>query len=109
VIPIARKTSRSELLKEFLQLDDLDLLSVLYRHEPDKVLAFLAGAGKSLRQRIEQLTAPKLISKLRRELAAYPQQSEDSWRKIADEIAGSIREIQSQKIGQENAQSRVSA
>jgi len=109
VIPIARKTSRSELLKEFLQLDDLDLLSVLYRHEPDKVLAFLAGAGKSLRQRIEQLTAPKLISKLRRELAAYPQQSEDSWRKIADEIAVSIREIQSQKIGQENAQSRVSA
>jgi len=109
VIPIARKTTRGELLQEFLQLDDLDLLSVLYRHEPNKVLAFLAGAGKSLRHRIEQLTAPKLISKLRRELAAYPQQSEDSWRKIADEIAGSMRETQSRNITEENAPSRVSA
>ena len=109
VIPIGRKTTRSELLQEFLQLDDFDLLSVLYRHEPNKVLAFLAGAGKLLRQRIEQLTAPKLVSKLRRELAAYPQQSEDSWRKIADEIAASIREIQSRNISQESAPNRASA
>lgn len=109
VIPIGRKTTRSELLQEFLQLDDFDLLSVLYRHEPNKVLAFLAGAGKLLRQRIEQLTAPKLVSKLRRELAAYPQQSEDSWRKIADEIAASMREIQSRNISQESAPNRASA
>jgi hypothetical protein len=81
----------------------------LYRHEPNKVLAFLAGAGKPLRQRIEQLTAPKLVSKLRRELAAYPQQSEDSWRKIADEIAASMREIQSRNISQESAPNRASA
>lgn len=109
VIPIDRKLTRNELLQDLLQLEDVEFLRVLYQHEPKVVLSFLAGAGKPLRHRIEQLTAPKLLPKLRRELASHRQPSEEEWRGIAMQINQSIRALQSVDATTSNTVNRVSA
>lgn len=109
VIPIDRKLTRSELLRDLLQLEDVELLRVLYQHEPKVVLSFLAGAGKPLRYRIEQLTAPKLLTRLRRELASHRQPSEEEWRGIATQINQSLRALHSVEATTSNTVSRVSA
>lgn len=109
VIPIDRKLTRNELLRDLLQLEDVELLRVLYQHEPKVVLSFLAGAGKPLRQRIEQLTAPKLLAKLRRELASHLQPSDEEWRGIAAQINQSLRPLHSVDGTMNNTGNRVSA
>lgn len=109
VIPIDRKPTRGELIHDLLQLHDVDLLRVLYQHEPRVVLSFLAGAGKQLRNRIEELTAPKLLPKLRRELASHRQLSDEEWRGIATQINQTLSTIQSGDTSKRRLDSRVSA
>ena len=93
IISLASKRSRSEMTDELLQLDDLDLLQVLYTIRPENLRAFLAGAGKKMRTRIEQLTAPKHLRKLRREIGNLPQTDERAWRAIASELIEKALEI----------------
>ena len=109
VIPIDRKPTRGELVHDLLQLHDVDLLRVLYQHEPRVVLSFLAGAGKQMRHRIEQLTAPKLLPKLRRELVSHRQPSDEEWRGIAAQINQTMSKIQTVETSKHALDSRVSA
>ncbi len=94
VIPLHRKTDREELLTQLLGLDDLDLLRVLYSHSIDDVKRFLAGANKAMRLRIEQLTPPNALKRLRRELAAVPIVEEKTWREIAGRMEQTAQELQ---------------
>ena len=94
VIPLHRKTDREELLAELLGLDDLDLLRVLYSHSIDDVKRFLAGANKAMRSRIEKLTPPNALKRLRRELAAVPIVEEKTWREIASRMEQTAHELQ---------------
>jgi hypothetical protein len=94
VIPLHRKTDREELLAQLLGLDDLDLLRVLYSHSIDDVKRFLAGANKAMRLRIEQLTPPNALKRLRRELAAVPIVEEKTWREIAGRMEQTAQELQ---------------
>jgi hypothetical protein len=94
VIPLLRKTDREELLAQLLGLDDLDLLRVLYSHSIDDVKRFLAGANKAMRLRIEQLTPPNALKRLRRELAAVPIVEEKTWREIAGRMEQTAQELQ---------------
>lgn len=94
VIPLRRKTGREELLDQLLSLDDLDLLRVFYSHSIDDVKRFLAGANKAMRLRIEKLTAPDALKRLRRELAAVPIVEEKVWREIASRIEQTANELQ---------------
>lgn len=94
VIPLHRKTDREELLAELLGLDDLDLLRVLYSHSIDDVKRFLAGANKAMRSRIEKLTPPNALKRLRRELAAVPIVEEKTWREIAGRMEQTAHELQ---------------
>ncbi len=96
VIPLHRKTDREELLAELLGLDDLDLLRVLYSHSIDDVKRFLAGANKAMRSRIEKLTPPNALKRLRRELAAVPIVEEKTWREIASRMEQTAHELQSE-------------
>jgi hypothetical protein len=93
VIPLHRKTDREELLTQLLGLDDLDLLRVLYSHSIDDVKRFLAGANKAMRLRIEQLTPPNALKRLRRELAAVPIVEEKTWREIAGRMEQTAQEL----------------
>jgi flagellar motor switch protein FliG len=93
VIPLHRKTDREELLAQLLGLDDLDLLRVLYSHSIDDVKRFLAGANKAMRLRIEQLTPPNALKRLRRELAAVPIVEEKTWREIAGRMEQTAQEL----------------
>ena len=94
VIPLHRKTDREELLAQLLGLDDLDLLRVLYSHSIDDVKRFLAGANKAMRLRIEKLTPPNALKRLRRELAAVPIVEEKTWREIAGRMEQTAQELQ---------------
>jgi hypothetical protein len=94
VIPLLRKTDREELLAQLLGLDDLDLLRVLYSHSIDDVKRFLAGANKAMRLRIEKLTPPNALKRLRRELAAVPIVEEKTWREIAGRMEQTAQELQ---------------
>ena len=94
VIPLHRKTDREELLAQLLGLDDLDLLRVLYSHSIDDVKRFLAGANKAMRSRIEKLTPPNALKRLRRELATVPIVEEKTWREIAGRIEQTAHELQ---------------
>lgn len=94
VIPLHRKTDREELLAQLLGLDDLDLLRVLYSHSIDDVKRFLAGANKAMRLRIEKLTPPDALKRLRRELAAVPIVEEKIWREIASRMEQTAQELQ---------------
>lgn len=94
VIPLHRKTDREELLAQLLGLDDLDLLRVLYSHSVDDVKRFLAGANKAMRLRIEKLTPPNALKRLRRELAAVPIVEEKTWREIASRMEQTAQELQ---------------
>lgn len=94
VIPLHRKTDREELLAQLLGLDDLDLLRVLYSHSIDDVKRFLAGANKAMRLRIEKLTPPNALKRLRRELAAVPIVEEKTWREIASRMEQTAQELQ---------------
>ena len=94
VIPLHRKTDREELLAQLLGLDDLDLLRVLYSHSIDDVKRFLAGANKAMRLRIEQLTPPNALKRLRRELATVPIVEEKTWREIAGRMEQTAQELQ---------------
>jgi len=94
VIPLHRKTDREELLAQLLGLDDLDLLRVLYSHSIDDVKRFLAGANKAMRLRIEKLTPPNALKRLRRELAAVPIVEEKIWREIASRMEQTAQELQ---------------
>ena len=94
VIPLHRKTDREELLAQLLGLDDLDLLRVLYSHSIDDVKRFLAGANKAMRSRIEKLTPPNTLKRLRRELATVPIVEEKTWREIAGRIEQTAHELQ---------------
>jgi flagellar motor switch protein FliG len=94
VIPLHRKTDREELLAELLGLDDLDLLRVLYSHSIDDVKRFLAGANKAMRSRIEKLTPPNALKRLRRELATVPIVEEKTWREIASRMEQTAHELQ---------------
>ena len=94
VIPLHRKTDREELLAQLLGLDDLDLLRVLYSHSIDDVKRFLAGANKAIRSRIETLTPPNALKRLRRELATVPIVEEKTWREIAGRIEQTAHELQ---------------
>ena len=94
VIPLLRKTDREELLAQLLGLDDLDLLRVLYSHSIDDVKRFLAGANKAMRLRIEKLTPPNALKRLRRELAAVPIVEEKTWREIASRMEQTAQELQ---------------
>jgi flagellar motor switch protein FliG len=94
VIPLHRKTDREELLAQLLGLDDLDLLRVLYSHSIDDVKRFLAGANKAMRLRIEKLTPPNALKRLRRELAAVPIVEEKTWREIAGRMEQTAHELQ---------------
>jgi flagellar motor switch protein FliG len=94
VIPLHRKTDREELLAQLLGLDDLDLLRVLYSHSVDDVKRFLAGANKAMRLRIEKLTPPNALKRLRRELAAVPIVEEKTWREIAGRMEQTAQELQ---------------
>ena len=94
VIPLHRKTDREELLAQLLGLDDLDLLRVLYCHSIDDVKRFLAGANKAMRLRIEKLTPPNALKRLRRELAAVPIVEEKTWREIASRMEQTAQELQ---------------
>ncbi len=94
VIPLHRKTDREELLTQLLGLDDLDLLRVLYSHSIDDVKRFLAGANKAMRLRIEKLTPPHALKRLRRELAAVPIVEEKTWREIASRMEQTAQELQ---------------
>ena len=94
VIPLHRKTDREELLAQLLGLDDLDLLRVLYSHSIDDVKRFLAGANKAMRSRIEKLTPPNALKRLRRELATVPLVEEKTWREIAGRIEQTAHELQ---------------
>ena len=94
VIPLHRKTDREELLAQLLGLDDLDLLRVLYSHSIDDVKRFLAGANKAMRSRIEKLTPPNALKRLRRELAAVPIVEEKTWREIAGRMEQTAHELQ---------------
>ena len=93
VIPLHRKTDREELLAQLLGLDDLDLLRVLYSHSIDDVKRFLAGANKAMRLRIEKLTPPHALKRLRRELAAVPIVEEKTWREIAGRMEQTAQEL----------------
>lgn len=93
VIPLHRKTDREELLAELLGLDDLDLLRVLYSHSIDDVKRFLAGANKAMRSRIEKLTPPNSLNRLRHELAAVPIVEEKTWREIAGRMEQTAHEL----------------
>ena len=94
VIPLHRKTDREELLAQLLGLDDLDLLRVLYSHSIDDVKRFLAGANKAMRSRIEKLTPPNALKRLRRELATVPIVEEKTWREIAGRMEQTAHELQ---------------
>jgi flagellar motor switch protein FliG len=94
VIPLHRKTDREELLAQLLGLDDLDLLRVLYSHSIDDVKRFLAGANKAMRLRIEKLTPPNALKRLRRELATVPIVEEKTWREIAVRMEQTAQELQ---------------
>jgi hypothetical protein len=94
VIPLHRKTDREELLAQLLGLDDLDLLRVLYSHSIDDVKRFLAGANKAMRLRIEKLTPPNALKRLRRELATVPIVEEKTWREIAGRMEQTAQELQ---------------
>ena len=94
VIPLHRKTDREELLAQLLGLDDLDLLRVLYSHSVDDVKRFLAGANKAMRSRIEKLTPPNALKRLRRELATVPIVEEKTWREIAGRMEQTAHELQ---------------
>ena len=94
VIPLHRKTDREELLAQLLGLDDLDLLRVLYSHSIDDVKRFLAGANKAMRSRIEKLTPPNALQRLRRELATVPIVEEKTWREIAGRMEQTAHELQ---------------
>ena len=94
VIPLHRKTDREELLAQLLGLDDLDLLRVLYSHSIDDVKRFLAGANKAMRSRIEKLTPPNALKRLRLELATVPIVEEKTWREIAGRIEQTAHELQ---------------
>ena len=94
VIPLHRKTDREEMLAQLLGLDDLDLLRVLYSHSIDDVKRFLAGANKAMRLRIEKLTPPNALKRLRRELAAVPIVEEKTWREIASRMEQTAQELQ---------------
>jgi hypothetical protein len=94
VIPLHRKTDREELLAQLLGLDDLDLLRVLYSHSIDDVKRFLAGTNKAMRLRIEKLTPPNALKRLRRELAAVPIVEEKTWREIAGRMEQTAQELQ---------------
>jgi flagellar motor switch protein FliG len=94
VIPLHRKTDREELLAQLLGLDDLDLLRVLYSHSIDDVKRFLAGANKAMRLRIEKLTPPDALKRLRRELATVPIVEEKTWREIAGRMEQTAHELQ---------------
>jgi flagellar motor switch protein FliG len=94
VIPLHRKTDREELLAQLLGLDDLDLLRVLYSHSIDDVKRFLAGANKTMRLRIEKLTPPNALKRLRRELATVPIVEEKTWREIAGRMEQTAQELQ---------------
>ena len=94
VIPLHRKTDREELLAQLLGLDDLDLLRVLYSHSIDDVKRFLAGANKAMRSRIEKLTPPNALKRLRRELATVPIVEEKTWREIAGRMKQTAHELQ---------------
>ena len=94
VIPLHRKTDREELLAQLLGLDDLDLLRVLYSHSIDDVKRFLAGANKAMRLRIEKLTPPNALKRLRRELAAVPIVEEKTWREIAGRMEQTAQKLQ---------------
>lgn len=94
VIPLHRKTDREELLAQLLGLDDLDLLRVLYSHSIDDVKRFLAGANKAMRSRIEKLTPPNALKRLRRELATVPIVEEKTWREIASRMEQTAHELQ---------------
>lgn len=94
VIPLYRKTDREELLAQLLGLDDLDLLRVLYSHSIDDVKRFLAGANKAMRSRIEKLTPPNALKRLRCELATVPIVEEKTWREIAGRMEQTAHELQ---------------
>ena len=95
VIPLHRnKSDREELLAQLLGLDDLDLLRVLYSHSIDDVKRFLAGANKAMRSRIEKLTPPNALKRLRRELATVPIVEEKTWREIAGRMEQTAHELQ---------------
>lgn len=94
VIPLHRRTDREELLAQLLGLDDLDLLRVLYSHSIDDVKRFLVGANKAMRSRIEKLTPPNALKRLRCELATVPIVEEKTWREIAGRMEQTAHELQ---------------
>jgi hypothetical protein len=62
-----------------------------------------------MRHRIEQLTAPKLLPKLRRELVSHRQPSDEEWRGIAAQINQTMSKIQTVETSKHALDSRVSA
>jgi len=101
VIPLNRKSSREEALEVILNLDDLDLLRVLYSHQPGEVKRFLAGANKALRLRVESLTPPQGLKKLRRELASVPICDEKTWRELASLFTKTAMELDQNQSSEE--------
>jgi len=107
VIPLNRKTSREEAIEVLLNLDDLDLLRVLYSHNAQDVKRFLAGANKAMRMRIEKLTPRQALKKLRRELASATITDEKTWQELASQFVQTALELT--KTEPSNEEFRVSA
>jgi len=107
VIPLNLKSSRDEALEVLLELDDLDLLSVLYSHRVDDVKRFLAGSNKTMRTRIENLTPSSGLKKLRRELACASIIDEKTWLELASRFTETAVQLQGSGTREQEPQSNT--